>query len=145
MDKNCPYIIKGGKFNDYRGKLDFFNDFDMSKIKRIYFTTHHNTKLVRAWQGHKVQSRWFCTVNGSFIIKLVKIDNWENPSDKLKVLKYVLRERKPEILFIPNGYVNGFKALEDNSKLLIMSNYHLTKNKNEEVRYDKNKWTLWDD
>ena len=144
MNKVAPYIIKGGNYTDERGGLEFYNDFDMSQIKRIYFTTHFDSKVIRAWQGHKIQSRWFSLVQGSFVVKLIKIDNWEKPSDKLKVLEYTLTAEKQEILYIPKGYVNGFKALKNNSKLMIMSNYGFDEIENDEIRFDKNKWSKWD-
>ena len=51
MNKLSPYIIKGEKYTDDRGSLEFFNNFDMSQIKRVYFTTHFDTNVIRAWQG----------------------------------------------------------------------------------------------
>ncbi|MDC1064546.1 WxcM-like domain-containing protein [Flavobacteriaceae bacterium] len=144
MSKPTPHLISGKNYIDERGELKFYNDFDMSSIKRMYFTTNLNTKVIRAWQGHTIQSRWFCSVKGSFLVKLIKIDNWENPSEELPVLKYKLSSKRKEILFIPSGYVNGFKALQSDSKLMIMSNYDFSETENDEFRYDKNKWTEWD-
>ncbi len=138
-----PNLIEGGKHVDERGKLEFFNDFDMSPIKRVYFITHFDTDVVRAWQGHTIESRWFYCVKGSFIVKLVEIDNWEEPSDSLKVYEYKLIADKQQILYIPNGFANGFKALEDNSKLMIMSNYGFNEIENDQIRFDQNKWTQW--
>jgi dTDP-4-dehydrorhamnose 3,5-epimerase-like enzyme len=143
VNKLVPYTIKGGNYTDERGGLEFYNDFDMSQIKRVYFTTHFDTEVIRAWQGHTIESRWFCSVKGSFLVKLIEIDNWKNPSDELKVLEYKLTTEKQEILYIPNGFVNGFKALEVNSKLMIMSNYKLNEIENDQIRFDQNKWTKW--
>lgn len=145
MNKSAPYIISGKSYTDERGELEFYNDFDMSPIKRVYFTTHIDTEVIRAWQGHTIQSRWFISVKGSFIVKLVEIENWENPSDDLKVFEYKLTADKQEILYIPNGYVNGFKALQTDSKLMIMSNYDFNEIENDEFRFDKNKWAKWDE
>ncbi|RSC93564.1 dTDP-4-dehydrorhamnose 3,5-epimerase family protein [Tenacibaculum singaporense] len=139
-----PNLIKGGKYVDERGKLEFFNDFDMSPIKRLYFTTHFDTNVVRAWQGHTIESRWFYCVKGSFTVKLVKIDNWETPSDSLKVYEYKLIADKQQILHIPNGFANGFKALEGESKLMILSNYGFNEIENDQIRFDQNKWTQWE-
>ena len=144
MSKLAPQIIYGKNYIDERGELKFYNDFDMSSIRRMYFTTILNTKVIRAWQGHTIQSRWFCCIKGSFLVKLIKIDNWKNPSEKLPVLKYKLSSKKKEILFIPSGYVNGFKALQSDSKLMIMSNYGFSETENDEFRYDKNKWSKWE-
>ena len=41
-------LIQGNSYTDDRGKLDYFNDFNMSPIKRVYFTTHFNLDVVRA-------------------------------------------------------------------------------------------------
>ena len=62
-------------------------------------TTHFDIEVVRAWQGHTIESRWFHCVNGSFNVKLVEIDNWENPSNDLKVFEYELTAEKQEILY----------------------------------------------
>tara|TARA_B110000211_G_scaffold72789_1_gene84489 strand:- start:1989 stop:2417 length:429 start_codon:yes stop_codon:yes gene_type:complete len=136
-------LIHGESYIDDRGKLDYFNDFNMSAIKRMYFTTHFNLDVVRAWQGHTVESRWFICVSGSFNVKLIKIDNWEAPSNLLPVENYVLNSEIKLVLYIPNGYVNGFRALEPNSKLMIMSNYSFNEIKNDQIRFDKNKWKKW--
>ena len=120
MSTSVPNIISGGNYTDERGQLEFFNDFDMLPIKRVYFTTHFDTETVRAWQGHIIESRWFICTAGSFTVKLVEIDDWENPSDDLKVYEYELSAGKQEILYIPNGFANGFKALEANAKFMIM-------------------------
>jgi dTDP-4-dehydrorhamnose 3,5-epimerase len=139
-----PKLITGGNYTDERGKLDFINDLDMSLIKRVYFTTHFDTDVVRAWQGHKIESRWFICVKGSFIIKLVAIDDWDNPSETPKTHQYTLSENEPAALYVPHGYANGFMALEQNAKLMIMSDYGLNEIDNDQVRFDQNKWTKWD-
>ena len=144
MNKLSPFIIKGRNYTDERGELEFFNEFDMSPIKRVYFTTHCDIEVIRAWQGHTIESRWFRCVNGGFNVKLVEIDNWENPSDDLKIFEYELTSEKQEILYIPNGFVNGFKALKVDSKLMIMSNYGFNEIENDQIRFDQNKWTKWE-
>jgi dTDP-4-dehydrorhamnose 3,5-epimerase-like enzyme len=137
-------LIQGNSFIDDRGKLDYFNDFNMSPIKRVYFTTHFNLDVVRAWQGHTVESRWFICVSGSFNVKLIKMDNWEAPSNLLPVENYVLNSEKKQVLFIPNGNVNGFRALKTDSKLMIMSNYNFNEIEDDLIRFDQNKWNEWD-
>jgi dTDP-4-dehydrorhamnose 3,5-epimerase len=144
MRNAIPKIISGGNYTDERGKLDFINNFDMSPIKRMYFTTHFDIDVIRAWQGHIIESRWFICFKGSFSVKLVEIDNWENPSDDLKVYEYELSEGKQEVLYIPNGFANGFRALKPNSKLMIMSDYRLNEIENDQIRFDKKKWDKWD-
>ncbi|MDC3388473.1 WxcM-like domain-containing protein [Flavobacteriaceae bacterium] len=143
MSELRPEIIVGGNYKDERGQLEFFNDFDMSPVKRVYFTTNLDTNTIRAWQGHIVESRWFVCVSGSFNVKLIEIDDWKNPSEDLKVYEYELSANKQEVLYIPNGFVNGFRALEANAKLMVMSDYRLNVVENDQRRFDQNKWTKW--
>ena len=143
METNTPKLIEGGVFSDQRGTLEFVNDFDLSAIKRMYFTINKSVNIVRAWQGHKIEKRWFFCVRGSFIVKLIKIDDWGNPSLDCSFFEFELTSKKPQVLYIPNGYVNGFKALEENSKLMIMSDYALNEIQNDAVRFDYNKRTKW--
>lgn len=137
---NRPTLIQGGFFEDHRGRIDFINDFDLSILKRIYFITNKSTKIIRAWQGHKIESRWFFCVEGSFEIKVIQIDNWDAPSDNLLPDVYTLSSDKPQVLHIPNGYVNSIKSLDDNSKLTIFSDYKLNENHHDDYRFDINKW-----
>lgn len=139
-----PKLIRGGLHEDHRGKIEFFNDFDMSLIKRVYFTTPISTEEIRAWQGHKIESRWFLCVRGSFKVKLAKISNWDNPPNSLEFFEFNLSEDEQQVLLVPSGYINGFKALEENSKLMILSDYGLNEIENDQIRFDKNKWTVWD-
>jgi dTDP-4-dehydrorhamnose 3,5-epimerase-like enzyme len=139
---NKPSIINGGFFEDSRGRLDYVNDLDLSKIKRIYFTTNTEVGFFRGWQGHKIESRWFFCVKGSFEVKLVEIDDWDNPSDILEPKVYILEEKKPQVLYIPKGYVNGFSSLEKSSKLMILSNFNLGENNNDDIRFESNKWQI---
>ena len=139
MEDN-PCLIQGGSYRDDRGSLDFVNDFDLSPIKRIYFTTNQNNSVFRGWQGHKIEKRWFFCVKGSFRIDLVKVDNWENPSENLEIISYTLSDVDPEVLYVPNGYVNGFVSLQEGSKLMLMSDYKLGSLADDEVRFELNKW-----
>lgn len=142
LDKQ-PKLIEGGNFTDERGQINFANDFDMSLVKRLYYTEHFSTNVIRAWQAHIVEQRWFLCIHGGFTVKLVGIDDFENPSDHLKVYEYQLQANTPQVLYIPSGYANGFQALEDHSKLMIFSDYAFGVNPNDQVRFDKDKWTTW--
>lgn len=138
-----PYLITGGEYRDNRGVVQFVNDFNLKDIKRMYFSENTNTDIIRAWQGHKIESRWFCCISGAFDVRWVKIDNWETPSNNLHCNQSVLKSDRPEVLFIPPGYANGFRSLEPNSKLLIFSDYLIDEVPNDQVRFDKDKWTNW--
>jgi dTDP-4-dehydrorhamnose 3,5-epimerase len=138
--ENKPSIIEGDFFEDNRGRLDFVNDFDLSPVKRFYFTTNLEINKFRGWQGHKIEKRWFYCVKGSFRVELIKMDNWENPSNDLRIESYNLNEGQPKVLYVPSGYLNGFLALEENSKMMILSDHVLGAIKDDEYRFASNKW-----
>lgn len=138
-----PYIIKGSQHIDDRGILSFINDFDMSSIKRMYTISHPSTSIIRAWQGHKVEKKYFKCVKGSFLVSLIKIDDWKNPSYNLKPVNFILDSKKTEILSIPCGYANGFKALEENSQLVVYSNLNLDDAKDDQYKFDEKLWFDW--
>lgn len=142
MDK--PYKIKGGTFTDDRGSLKYINDFSFSKLKRFYLISQSSNSEVRAWQGHKKEIKYFFCTKGSFIINLVKIDNWESPSKNLKVESFSLSENKIEILVVPGGYANGIKAKEKESHLLVFSDKTIKESDNDEQRYTSNLWINWE-
>ena len=54
-----PKLIKGNRHEDARGTLIYNNDFEASAIKRIYVIENQNTDFIRAWQGHKIEQRWY--------------------------------------------------------------------------------------
>ncbi len=138
-----PQLIQGNIHTDERGILKFMNEFDMSIIKRFYTIQNANTEIIRAWQGHKIESKWFFVLKGSFKIGLVKIDDWDNPSPALKPEFYTLQESKHEVLYIPKGYANGFFALEPDAVLMIYSDYLLEDSKDDNFRFDTDLWVNW--
>lgn len=120
-----PRIIKGGQFQDERGIINFNNNFNALGIKRFYTIQNKSTDFIRGWQGHKIEQRWFSAIGGSFKIKLIQIDNWENPSENLPHLEFILKSESLDILHIPGGFVTAIQALENDSKLLLFADYQL--------------------
>ena len=144
IDEDCrPQIIEGGKFEDERGILEFNNGWTPDKSKRFYFITPKNLETIRAWQGHKIDTKWFMMIRGRMEIKVVKVDDWSSPSPDLPVLTYELSSDSNSILEIPGGYANGFRSLVDNSTLLVFSKLDLEDAKSDDYRFDKEKWNVW--
>jgi dTDP-4-dehydrorhamnose 3,5-epimerase-like enzyme len=137
-------IILGDCFSDNRGVLSFCNDFSLKQIVRFYEIAPNDTITVRAWQAHKKEYKWFYCTRGAFKINLVKIDSFENPSNDLDVYSYELNDQMPQVLFIPGGYANGFKAILNDSKLMVFSNFDLDESKEDDFRFETEKWkTKW--
>ncbi|MFN1216410.1 WxcM-like domain-containing protein [Chryseobacterium kwangjuense] len=120
-----PEIFAGGNYSDERGNVVFNNKFNASEVKRIYFIENINTELIRGWTGHKIEQRWFSVVQGSFIIKLIRIDNWQHPSKRSDVLRFEMNSENMDVLHVPGGYASAIQAVEKGSRLLVMANYSL--------------------
>lgn len=138
-----PTIIKGGTFSDDRGLMRFVNDFRFNDIKRFYLIKHPDTSVLRAWQGHQFEKKYFYPVSGTFVIAWVKIDNFDNPSQNLVAEYHILSASSSEIILIPKGYANGLKALEPNSEILIFSDMSLEESLNEKIRFPAHWWIDW--
>jgi dTDP-4-dehydrorhamnose 3,5-epimerase-like enzyme len=130
-----PKIIKGNSFTDIRGTIYFNNSFDTSEIKRMYIIQNSSVNIIRGWQGHKVEQRWFSSLQGEFEIYLIEVDNWETPSRGLKSIKYNLSSDKMNVLHVPPGFISRIRSKEPASKLLAMSNYGIGEIK-DEYRYE---------
>lgn len=142
-DKKRPILIEGNLSIDDRGEVGFINEFNMSDIKRFYSVTNHRAKFVRAWHAHKKEDKYATVIKGSAIVAAVKIDNWDKPSKNLKVLRFVLSEKKPSLVFIPKGYANGFMTLEKNTKLIYFSTATLKESQEDDIRYNAYYWNPW--
>ncbi|MFS4469277.1 WxcM-like domain-containing protein [Maribacter sp. 2210JD10-5] len=135
-------LITGNTFSDERGTLSFFNSLDMSPIVRMYHIAPKNKTQIRAWQGHKIEKKWFYCTHGSFIIHLIQVDDFKNPSQKLISNKIKLKENEPQVLCVPKGYASGIKATEENSKLLVFSNANLSTSKEDDYRFKADFWKV---
>jgi len=142
---NQPEVISGAVHTDHRGSISFINDFLLDGIKRFYIIEPADITIVRAWQGHRTESKWFHVIAGSFKVVAVKVDNWENPSDNCEKLEYVLSAHSTAVLYIPGGYANGFKALEPGSRVMVFSDFTGQQSAGDDYRYDQNKWYNWND
>ena len=139
-----PFIIIGDLAVDDRGELMFTNQFDMKSVKRFYVVSNHKQGFIRAWHAHKLESKYVFIVNGTALISTVQIDDWNNPSSDLAIDKFVLTAKKPSILYIPNGYANGFKTLSSDTKIIFFSTSTLGDSIDDDYRFDAYKWNPWE-
>jgi len=141
--ENKPYILNGGLAIDDRGETAFVNEFSFESVKRFYMLSNHSAGFVRAWHAHKNEAKYVMAVSGAAVVGAVKIDNWEKPSKDLQVEKYVLSSRKPQVLYIPPGYANGFMSLTSDLKLIFFSTSVLEESAGDDIRYDARYWDIW--
>lgn len=129
--------IEGNLFADDRGYLSFVNNFNFENVKRFYMVENHEKGFIRAWHGHKIEAKYVYVVEGSILLGLVNLET--EKVDK----KIVLSAKKPTILYIPPNYANGFKTLEDNTKVMFFSTVDMEIAKNDDYRFEYNKWDIW--
>ncbi|PUZ26251.1 hypothetical protein DCC81_18680 [Chitinophaga parva] len=136
-------LLKGGAHTDARGQIAFVNDFQFPGVKRFYQITHPDTSVVRAWQGHQVEHKYFYVVKGSFAVAWVQPDDWSKPSAMLPAFYETLNAGHPAVLSVPPGFANGIKALEKDSVLLVYSNLTLEQSAEDRWQFDAGLWLDW--
>ena len=134
------HLITGEVFEDERGILRSFNLFNMSEIVRLYEIAPKSQELIRGWQGHKLEKKWFRCITGSFVINLVKIDDFDNPSEDLIPERFELNSRNSKILAVPKGHATGIKAISEDSRLEVFSNFGLKDSASDDYRFPLGKW-----
>jgi dTDP-4-dehydrorhamnose 3,5-epimerase-like enzyme len=136
-----PTIIQGGSYTDDRGTIDFVNDFHFEGVKRFYTITHPDTFIVRAWQGHTSNAKYFYPTNGTWLIAWVKMD-FTIPEENWKAEHVIIKAADSKLLCIPPGFANGLKALEKGSTITVFT----VPGEEEEInlRWDWKRWMDWD-
>jgi dTDP-4-dehydrorhamnose 3,5-epimerase-like enzyme len=131
-------ILNGNISVDDRGSVSFVNDFKFENVKRFYLVENHYVGFIRAWHGHKNEGKYVFVTNGTALVGAVNMETDE-------IEKFVLSSKKPSILWIPPGYANGFKTLEENTKILFMSTSTLEESLNDDIRFNFDKWNIWEE
>ncbi len=127
-------MIKGNKHTDKRGIITYNNDFDASKIKRIYTIENHSTEFIRGWQGHQIESRWFAAMKGKFRVGMILFDAVNDLSPEVGMYWFEIEEGNLDYLYLPPKHLSCIQALEPGSKLLVLSDYALGEVQ-DELRY----------
>jgi|TARA_R100000081_G_C4707935_1_gene111220 dTDP-4-dehydrorhamnose 3,5-epimerase len=129
-------IIDGGVAVDDRGQLSFVNDFNFENVKRFYMVENHEKGFIRAWHGHKKEGKYVYVPSGAILIGAVDLDTEQ-------VDRFVLSSSKPQVLYIPPGYANGFMNLQDNTKVIFFSTSTLEESMGDDIRFEWDKWNIW--
>ena len=142
--KDRLQVLNGGLAVDDRGEVAFVNEFSFEDVKRFYMVTNHKRGFIRAWHAHKHEAKYVTAVCGAAIVGAVKIDDWQQPSKNLPVQRHVISSKKPQVVYIPAGYANGFMSLTSDLKLMFFSPCTLEDSAKDDVRYDARYWDIWD-
>jgi dTDP-4-dehydrorhamnose 3,5-epimerase-like enzyme len=138
-----PELLSGGLSVDDRGEVGFVNDFDFADVRRFYTVANHERGFVRAWHGHRRETKYVFACAGAALVCCVRPDNWDAPATELPVHRFVLSERKPAVLRIPSGYVNGFMTLSSATKLMFFSSSTLEDSLSDDIRFPARYWDPW--
>jgi len=128
---------------DDRGEAGFVNDFHFEGVRRFYTVANHARGFVRAWHGHKRETKYMTAVHGAVLVCCIQIDDWDDPGHDLPIHRFALSEKAPAVLRIPAGYVNGFMSLTDDAKVLVFSTATLEESLGDDVRFPARHWDPW--
>ncbi len=143
-ESSTPLLLNIGKSEDHRGYVEFYNELKLDYYKRFYIVSNPIEGTVRAWHGHKIEEKLIKVLKGEFLICLVKVDNWDQPSKNLEILEYKLNENSG-LLYVPSGYANGAINLNSDSKVMYFSSLVLEDSKNDDYRFDSKYWHPWEE
>lgn len=121
--------INGDIYRDARGELRFMNAFDMTRVKRMYAILPE-IGVVRAWQGHRLETKWFHVAKGSFRVKTAVFD------DTARIQEIILSDKQIRVVEIAPGHFNGFEALEPGSILVVFSDLLVEESRADDYRLD---------
>ncbi|MHA2181905.1 MAG: NAD-dependent epimerase/dehydratase family protein [Promethearchaeota archaeon] len=146
IGKRDLQLIKGGIAVDDRGSLNFANDFNFYGIKRFYQVQNFSTSTIRAFHGHLKEAKYVYVAKGSAIVAAVKLDNIESPSKHQEVNRFILSDKNPQILFIPPKHANGFRPLENDTRIIFFSTSSLEESKGDDYRFPIDYWgnKIWE-
>jgi dTDP-4-dehydrorhamnose 3,5-epimerase-like enzyme len=138
---SVPTIMTGAEFVDDRGVLTYNNNCNMQMfgVKRTYLINGHRG-FIRAWHGHKIESKLMQVVSGRVKVRLVNMENDQQQ------YSFCMKDNG-DIVYIPAGFYNGLQHLTDNSSLLVYSNTTVEESQNDDYRqhwtqFDPPQWSL---
>lgn len=136
-------LYHGGLAVDDRGEVSFVNDFTFAGVKRFYLVSNHRPGFVRAWHGHRREAKYVTVVQGAALVAAVRIDHWEAPDPDARPERFVLTAKRPQVLYIPPGYANGFMSLTPDCKILFFSTATLEESREDDIRFPARYWDVW--
>jgi dTDP-4-dehydrorhamnose 3,5-epimerase-like enzyme len=103
-------------------------------IKRVYYVYNYGRGVVRGFNFHKKEWKYFIIASGA--AKFVAID----PENSEEVFTLISSARNPSRIVIPPGYANGWVSLEDNTVLVCGSTASFEESIADDQRFDPFKW-----
>jgi len=135
-------IITGNSHIDERGKLNFFNQFNLREIVRMYEISPSSTTNIRGWQGHAKEHKWFYCSAGSFTVYLAPLTYFNTVNSDNQITEINISVNSPSILHITGGYATAIKAEVENARLLVFSNFTVEESVSDDFRFSLEKWPI---
>lgn len=136
-------VLIGGIHADERGTLWFNNRFDLASVRRFYIIKHPDTSVIRAWQGHQHEHKYFMCIKGSFVVAWKEIDESNTPRNDAEAAFEILRSDENRVLSIPPGHANGLKAILPDSEIMVFSDKTMEDSMDDDIRFDETLWLDW--
>ncbi len=134
-------VIEGKKAIDDRGSVSFINSFDPEQygIKRFYIVENHKKGFIRAWHGHRKETKYALVLQGTAILAAVNLmEVFDNYTLEPENEKIILDGSQPKIVQIPAGYFNGFKLLTEGAKIMFFSTNTIEEASDDDIRISLN-------
>lgn len=144
FEKTIPYIV-GEKSTDSRGIVSFINNFKFENVKRFYQVENSAPNAIRAFHGHLNEAKYVYVSVGSILLASVFLDNLEKPSTTNPVHTLILSDTEPKIAYIPPRHANGFKTLQEHTRVIFFSTSTLIESLSDDYRYPADYWgkNIW--
>lgn len=130
IEKYPVEIIQGEVGIDNRGTVRFVNDFNFPGVKRFYQVENYERGFIRAWHGHKKETKYVYVAKGSIMLGVISMDVIQRTTHTI-----ILNSIGPRICKIsPNNY-NGFKTLEEGTIVFFFSDTTIEEAADDDFRY----------
>jgi dTDP-4-dehydrorhamnose 3,5-epimerase-like enzyme len=134
-----PVVIAGGLHADERGNLGFVNALDFSSIKRFYHVQNSPDQPIRAFQCHFKEAKYAYVIQGAALFVTAHLDTFP-PAVENVPQTFLLSASKPEVVYIPPSYANGFKSLTPDTLIIFFSTCTLAESQQDDKRLP---WDYW--
>ena len=141
---NEPHKISGGRFVDDRGFLKALVFPEGFIPKRLYSVNNWRANFIRAWHGHKFESKLIYMSKGAGIVAAVLMNDTSKPNKSAQIFRFSIDSESHTAIFIPAGYANGLMSLTSDAEFTVLSSASLDESKNDDFRFPYDYWGAWD-
>jgi len=139
-----PQKILGGRFVDDRGFLKALIFPEGFTPKRLYSVNNWRANFIRAWHGHKLESKLIFMSKGAGIVAAVHMSDTVHPDKNAPIFRFAIDSESHTAIYIPSGYANGLMSLTKDAEFTVLSSATLDESKGDDYRFPFDYWKAWD-